>query len=96
MARSATRSPDKKAPPLVVTTLGVWPNSLCQWPIGALVEAVAAGTVSSTGARFRSTPERRSCRPHVRADDVRVVADHVPMVRAVGIREKPLPWSTWT
>jgi hypothetical protein len=52
--------------------------------------------VSITGARSTSTPARKTWEPQVRALDVSVVSLRPPWVSAVGILEKPVPWSTWT
>src|SRR5215212_9991276 len=70
MAMSADLIPRRKVDPLSATTDDVCPYSRANFPIGGLDAAVAAGTVSITGARLTSTPERRTCRPHFRASAV--------------------------
>src|SRR5919202_2130540 len=78
VATSAERIPRRNAEPLSATTEGVCPYSRSYCPIGGLEAAEAAGTVSITGARLTSTPERRTWRPQVRALAVSVASDHVP------------------
>src|SRR6478609_11267704 len=64
--------------------------------MGLLRLAKLLATVSITGARSTSTPERITCVPHALAYAVSDVSDQVPCVRAVGMREKPGPWRTCT
>src|SRR5664279_1679153 len=64
--------------------------------MGGLWGAKLFDTVSMTGARLTFTPARRTWRPHTAASDVKVAAGQAPWARAVGIRENPGPWRTWT
>src|SRR6476661_10174533 len=64
--------------------------------MGMFLVARFDGTVSTTGARLRSTPARDSCRPQDLAAAVRVASDQLPWVSALGIRVNPGPWRTCT
>jgi hypothetical protein len=81
------------AAPCAPLVAGSKPNSRISAPIGALAAAVASGTTSMTGARFRLTPAARRSVPHCAAAARSVPGGQPPWTSADGIAAKPGPVS---